>query len=219
MITVIAASDKARVLAERLGSRFLNTKALPDMVSREKTLVLPCFIYGGSEYKRAVEKIKTVCPYSEILPPLIRNRDDYFEIKSLVSQSENDIFLIHKSKALNIDDEALWKIGESDDGIFEYIKGKNIENVWLYMLFIDTRYHYENDIMPFIKKLENNGIKCGIKMRSVFENKKIIDYIIKRTRNHEIERKTAQAAQNTTDKSNCEGNFCTEPQTYLPRFC
>ena len=70
------------------------------------------------------------------------------------------------------------------------------------MLFIDTKFHYRSDIMPFVKKLEDIGVRCEIKMRSVLESEKIIDYIIKRTREYEIDRKTAQTAQISTDKSN-----------------
>ena len=148
---------------------------------------MPCYIYGGFEYKRAVGKIKTVFPNADILPPLIRNEDDYFEIKSLISASERDILLIHKSRALDITDTAIWKIGESDNRILEYIKTYGFTKIRLYMLFIGTKFHYENDILPFIKKLESIGIKCEIKMHSIFESEKIINYIIKRTREYEIE--------------------------------
>jgi hypothetical protein len=55
------------------------------------------------------------------------------------------------------------------------------------MLFIGTKFHYENDILPFIKKLESIGIECEIKMHSIFESEKIINYIIKRTREYEID--------------------------------
>ena len=124
MIAVIAASDKAKVLADRLGGVFLST--LPDTVSYEKILVLPCFIYGGYEYLRAVGKIKNIYPNADILPPLIRSENDYYVIKKLVSQSESDIFCIHKSKALDISDKKLWKTGESDETILKHIKEKGL---------------------------------------------------------------------------------------------
>lgn len=199
---VTAASDRARVLADRLGCGFLNINSLPDKVSYEKISVFPFFIFGGFEYARAAEKIKAVFPNADILPPLIRDRRDYFKIKSLVSQSESDIFVIHKSKAADIADAALWKIGESSERVLEHIKTRGLTKIGLYMLFVDTKFHYENDILPFAEKLKNYGVECEIKLRSVLESGKIIEYIIKRTREYEIDRKTAQTAQNAADKGN-----------------
>ena len=216
---IISAFDRAKLLADRLGGVFFNINALPDTVCYEKTLIMPCYIYGGFEYKRAVGKIKTVFPNADLLPPLIRNEDDYFEIKSLISASERDILLIHKSRAFDITDTAMWKIGESDNRILEYIKTHGFTKIRLYMLFIGTKFHYENDILPFIKKLESIGIKCEIKMHSIFENEKIINYIIKRTREYEIDGKTEKIAQNTADKGNGEGNICTAAKTYISDFC
>ena len=122
-IIIAANSDKPKILADKIKNAvFLNLNEMPDTADNKKVLVLPCFIYGGYEYRKAVLKISEIYPNAEVMPPLISDIDDYFNIKDLLKDEENDIFRIHGCKLLDICDEALWIIGDDSTNIISYIK-------------------------------------------------------------------------------------------------
>lgn len=179
-IIIAANTKKADILCDRLkNAKFLYLKEVCATINYEKTIVFPCFIYNGYEYDNAVKKIKRIYPNAHILPPLISREEDYFKLKYMPDIADNNIFCIHKCSAVDIEDDRLWKIGDTPENIVQYLKKRNFKTAELKLLFMDTHYHLKNDIPHLITELKKHGIESKITLHSVLESEDVLDYIVK----------------------------------------
>lgn len=207
-IIIAANTGKAAVLAEKINNAvFIDLKNIGHPIKYKNALVFPCFLYKGHEYEKAVSSIKNILPDAVIMPPILRSEKDYFILKSIISQCEKDIFAIHKSKALDINDEMLWCMGDDPEKIIKTLKAKGINAACLDLLFINSVYHLKKDIPEFIQRLHENGISCKIGQYSILENKKAVNYIVKRITEYENNTKAKTFKKIAADKGNGEGNI------------